>query len=170
MASTAHYLCNGRPQRDHFEQLFMLPGSGLTKKKSFAQPSHVWFGTILGEDNKAIKTRDGQPVKLMDLLNEAIEQAKKMVRKKTPTSTNKRRREGLEWLDLEQCDVLIYLRTEHWIMFSLGISYLLSRVTSSYLQYAVARIHSIFRKVDGSLRLDYSGNPTTVWTGKKIGP
>ena len=46
--------------------------------------SHVWFGTILGEDNKAIKTRDGQPVKLMDLLNEAIDRAKQMVKEKNP--------------------------------------------------------------------------------------
>ena len=46
--------------------------------------SHVWFGTILGEDNKAIKTRDGQPVKLLDLLNEAIERSKKIVLEKNP--------------------------------------------------------------------------------------
>ena len=54
------------------------------KKRFLSHLSHVWFGTILGEDNKAIKTRDGQPVKLMDLLNEAIDRAKKMVREKNP--------------------------------------------------------------------------------------
>ena len=38
----------------------------------------------MGEDNKAIKTRDGQPVKLMNLLQEAIDRAKKMVGDKNP--------------------------------------------------------------------------------------
>ena len=49
--------------------------------------ARFWFGTILGEDNKAIKTRDGQPIKLADLLNEAIERAGRMVREKNPELT-----------------------------------------------------------------------------------
>ena len=44
--------------------------------------------------------------------------------------------------------MLIYLRTELLIMFSHGINYShLQGNTAPYLQYAVARIHSIFRKV-----------------------
>ncbi|MGE9290499.1 MAG: arginine--tRNA ligase, partial [Puniceicoccales bacterium] len=56
------YVTDGR-QQDHFEQLF------LTVEKWFAASGkkaptlrHVWFGTILGEGGKAIKTRSGGSV------------------------------------------------------------------------------------------------------------
>ena len=84
--------------------------------------SHVWFGTILGKDNKAIKTREGQPVKLMKLLLEAIDRAKKMVQEKNP---------DLQEKEVERRDKMLALQGN----------------TSPYLQYAVARIHSLFRKV-----------------------
>ena len=42
--------------------------SGTQPKQKAPALNHVWFGTILGEDNKAIKTRDEQPIKLIDLL------------------------------------------------------------------------------------------------------
>ena len=61
------YVTDGR-QRDHFEQLFLTAGKWFEAEKETSPAlSHVWFGTILGEDNKAIKTRDGQPIKLIDL-------------------------------------------------------------------------------------------------------
>ena len=56
----------------------------LAEKDDSPELSHVWFGTILGEDNKAIKTRDGEPVKLIDLLTEATDRAQNMVLEKKP--------------------------------------------------------------------------------------
>jgi arginyl-tRNA synthetase len=64
-------------QADHFEQLW------LTTQKWFAAENyrrlprfeHVSFGSILGEDGKAIKTRSGDPIKLKALLDEAEERA-----------------------------------------------------------------------------------------------
>ena len=111
--------------------------------------SHVWFGTILGEDNKAIKTRDGQPVKLMDLLNEAIDRAKQMVREKNSElceeETERRARiiglGAVRYADLSQDRTLDYV-------FSWDKLLAMQGNTAPYLQYAVARIHSIFRKVN----------------------
>ena len=142
------YVTDGR-QRDHFEQLFMTTRKWFDQEKIFCPTlSHVWFGTILGEDNKAIKTRDGQPVKLMDLLNEAIERAKKMVREKNPDlneqETERRARViglgAVRYADLSQDRTLDYV-------FSWDKLLALQGNTAPYLQYAVARIHSIFRKV-----------------------
>ena len=80
----ANHLFNGLT-RDHFEQLFITTRKWFSaENREIPELSHAWFGTILGEDNKAIKTRDGQPVKLADLLNEAIERAGRMVREKKP--------------------------------------------------------------------------------------
>ena len=60
------YVTDGR-QRDHFEQLFITVKKWFNAEKTkIPTLTHVWFGTILGDDNKAIKTRDGQPIKLID--------------------------------------------------------------------------------------------------------
>ncbi len=143
------YVTDGR-QRDHFEQLF------LTAKKWFEAEdrplpslSHVWFGTILGEDNKAIKTRDGQPIKLIELLEEAIRRASKMVRQKNPelgdAEVERRARViglgAIRYADLSQDRTLDYVFAWDKLLAMQGN-------TAPYLQYAVARIHSIFRKLE----------------------
>jgi arginyl-tRNA synthetase len=43
---------------------------------------HVWFGTIFGEDGKAIGTRCGNPIKLKGLLNEIKSHALDIVNEK----------------------------------------------------------------------------------------
>jgi len=45
---------------------------------------HVWFGTVLGPDRKPLKSRDGTPLKLVDLLNEAKERAAAILQSKRP--------------------------------------------------------------------------------------
>ena len=143
------YVTDGR-QRDHFEQLFLTTQKWFSKEKMECPAlSHVWFGTILGEDNKAIKTRDGQQVKLMDLLNEAIHRSKRMIREKNPSleeeETDRRAKiiglGAVRYADLSQDRTLDYV-------FSWDKMLALQGNTAPYLQYAVARIHSIFRKAD----------------------
>ena len=140
--------------RDHFEQLF------LTVKKWFsaediAPPKlfHVWFGTILGDDNKAIKTRDGQPIKLIDLLKEAIERAKLLILEKNPSldSSEVEKRAkiiglgAVKYADLSQDRTLDYV-------FSWDKMLAMQGNTAPYLQYAVARINSILGRLKVSLK------------------
>ncbi len=142
------YVTDGR-QRDHFEQLFMTVQKWFSKEKNICPIlKHVWFGTILGEDNKAIKTRDGEPIKLIDLLNESIERAKALVVEKNPDLENSevsRRAKiiglgAIRYADLSQDRTLDYVFSWEKLLAMQGN-------TGPYLQYAVARIHSIFRKV-----------------------
>jgi len=49
-----------------------------------AELEHVWFGTVLGPDRKPLKSRDGTPLKLIDLLNEAKERAAAILKSKRP--------------------------------------------------------------------------------------
>ena len=144
------YVTDGR-QRDHFEQLFLTAEKWFdAEKRAIPKLSHVWFGTILGEDNKAIKTRDGEPIKLIDLLNEAIRRASEMVKEKNPELEPEeiQRRASIigigavKYADLSQDRTLDYV-------FSWEKMLAMQGNTAPYLQYAVARIHSIFRKIDG---------------------
>ena len=145
------YVTDGR-QRDHFEQLFLTARKWYeAENKETPTLSHVWFGTILGEDNKAIKTRDGQPIKLVDLLNEAIRRAASMVKEKNPelaTEEINRRAKiiglgAVKYADLSQDRTLDYVFSWEKLLAMQGN-------TAPYLQYAVARINSIFRKIEDS--------------------
>ena len=142
------YVTDGR-QRDHFEQLFLTTRKWFSAENRVSPKlSHVWFGTILGEDNKAIKTRDGQPLKLADLLDEAIERASKMVKDKkpdlSPDELSRRAKAiglgAVKYADLSQDRTLDYV-------FSWDKLLAMQGNTAPYLQYAVARVNSIFRKL-----------------------
>ena len=62
-------------QAQHFEQVF-----AISRQAGFAPDGvsleHVPFGLVLGEDGKKFKTRSGETVKLVDLLDEALSRAK----------------------------------------------------------------------------------------------
>lgn len=76
---TVLYVTDGRQQL-HFQQLFATAekwGIGLHLE-------HVWFGAILGQDRKPLKTRDGAQVKLRELLDEAEERARAILKEKRP--------------------------------------------------------------------------------------
>ena len=78
------YLTDAR-QQDHFEQLFLTTEKWF-EAKGYPIPKlkHVWWGTILGSDNKPIKTKSGESIKLQALIDEACERALKVVVEKNP--------------------------------------------------------------------------------------
>jgi arginyl-tRNA synthetase len=136
-------------QGDHFEQLF------LTVKKWFAakhyrlpELHHVTFGAVTGEDGKALKTRDGDTIRLKALLDEAEERAFALVTEKSPEFPEAERREiarvvgigSVQYADLSQN------RSSNYI-FSWEKMLALDGNTAPYLLYAVTRVHSIFRKL-----------------------
>jgi arginyl-tRNA synthetase len=135
-------------QADHFEQLF------LTAKKWFAAKQyrlpalhHVTFGAVTGEDGKALKTRSGDVIKLKALLDEAIDRAYAIVSEKNADLPEAERRDiarivgigAVQYADLAQN------RSSNYV-FSWDKMLALDGNTAPYLLYAVARIHSIFRK------------------------
>jgi arginyl-tRNA synthetase len=135
-------------QADHFEQLF------LTVKKWFAargyrvpELHHVTFGAVTGEDGKALKTRSGDVIRLKALLDEAVERAYAIVSEKNADLPEAERREiaqivgvgAVQYADLSQN------RSSNYV-FSWDKMLALDGNTAPYLLYAVARIHSIFRR------------------------
>ena len=73
------YVTDGRQQL-HFQWLF----DTAKRWGKTVHLEHVWFGTILGPDRKPLKSRDGTPIKLIDLLAEAIDRAKQILLEKRP--------------------------------------------------------------------------------------
>jgi len=130
----------------HLKQVF-----AIAKKAGFA-PAHCFlehhaFGTVMGSDGKPFKTRDGGTVKLIDLLEEAKKRAFDLVTEKNPGFSEEQRKEiaekvgigAVKYADLSKNRTSDYIFSwDHMLSFDGN--------TAPYLQYAYARIRSIFRK------------------------
>jgi len=138
------YVTDGRQQL-HFQQLFAA--FRRWQPDAVMKLAHVWFGSILGEDGKPFKTRSGETVKLADLLDEAEERAFKVVTEKSPDLPEPQRREIARVVGIgavKYADLLPNRQSDY--VFSWDKMLALSGNTAPYLQYAYARIRSIFRK------------------------
>ena len=141
------YVTDSR-QNDHFEQLFLTSRKWFAaRKRILPKLVHVNFGTILGENGKAMRTRDGAPMKLKDLLDGAIERAFKVVTEKNPNLSDEERRNVARVVGLGavRYSDLMQNRTSDYV-FSWDKMLSLEGNTAPYLLYAVARLHSIFRQ------------------------
>ncbi|WP_155055364.1 arginine--tRNA ligase [Streptomyces blattellae] len=113
---------------------------------------NMGYGTVLGADGKPFKTREGETVKLEDLLDEAVQRAAEVVREKAQDLTEDEIQEraaqvgigAVKYADLSTSPNRDY-------KFDLDQMVSLNGDTSVYLQYAYARIQSILRKA-GAVR------------------
>ncbi len=139
------YVTDGRQQL-HFQQLFAAFRKWQPDHLGL-KLAHVWFGSILGEDGKPFKTRSGETIKLADLLDEAEERALRVVTEKNPDLAEAARREIARVVGIgavKYADLLPNRQSDY--VFSWDKMLSLSGNTAPYLQYAYARIRSIFRK------------------------
>ncbi len=138
------YVTDGRQQL-HFQQIFAAFQKWHSESKT--KLAHVWFGSILGEDGKPFKTRSGETVKLSDLLDEAEMRALAIVDAKSPELPETQRREIARVVGIgavKYADLLPNRQSDY--VFSWDKMLALQGNTAPYLQYAFARIKSIFRK------------------------
>jgi arginyl-tRNA synthetase len=135
-------------QGDHFEQLFLTVEKWFAAKQ-YRRPElhHVTFGAVTGEDGKALRTRDGENIKLRQLLDEAETRALAVVREKSPELPEAEQRQIAEVVGVSavQYADLAQNRSSNYV-FSWDKMLALEGNTAPYLLYAVARIRSIFRK------------------------
>lgn len=138
-------------QSPHFKKLFIAFTRWQPDVAARVKLVHIGFGKILGEDGKPFKTRSGDTVKLADLLDEAEERALKVVTEKSadiPEGTRKDIARVVGIGAVKYADLLPNRQSDY--MFSWDKMLALSGNTAPYLQYAYARIKSIFRKAGAS--------------------
>ncbi len=137
----------GAPQALHFNQLF-----DATRRWGLeGNLQHIAFGSILGPDGTMMKTRSGESVGLMEVLEEAEERALAVVQEKNPDLTEDEKAEiaravgigAVKYLELSQHRLTDY-------KFSWDKMLAFQGNTAPYLQYSYVRTRSIFRKLEGS--------------------
>ena len=139
----------GTPQKQHFEMVFQV-----AKKAGFMshnhQAVHVNFGSVLDTDGKVLKSREGEVIKLHDLLEESIRRAKQSIDDKNPDLLGKEREEVARAVGIgavKYADLSTERTKDYVFDWEKMLSF--EGNTAPYLQYAYARISSIFRKWGG---------------------
>ncbi len=110
---------------------------------------HHMFGMMLGKDGKPFKTRAGGTVKLADLLDEALERARRLVAEKNPDMPADELEKlanavgigAVKYADLSKN------RTTDYI-FDWDNMLAFEGNTAPYMQYAYTRVLSVFRKAN----------------------
>ena len=136
----------GVPQTLHFRQIF----DAAARWGKTGDFRHVAFGSILGEDRKLMKTRSGDNVGLVEVLEEAVERAAKIIAEKNSDLSADEAAEiakivgigAVKFAELSQGRLTDYV-------FAWDRMLALQGDTAPYLQYSSVRIRSIFRKLDG---------------------
>ena len=140
----------GAPQQLHFRQVFAAAQRrGVTTKMT-----HIAFGSILGPDGKMFKTRSGETVGLLEVIDEAIERSRAAADEKEQGFTSEEKDEiariigsgAVKYAELSQNRLTDY-------KFSWDKMLSLQGNTAPYLLNAYVRTRSIFRKLDGEVTL-----------------
>ena len=132
-------------QSQHFKQFSdAARRAGWLDGVSF---EHVTFGAIMGPDGKPYKTKSGETVKLGDVVNEAVERALVIVTEKNPEIPEESRKTVARAVGvgaIKYYDMVRDRATDYVFDWEKMLSF--DGNTAPYLQYANARICSIFRK------------------------
>ncbi len=136
----------GAPQQQHFQMVFAVARMAGWLPDD-VEVVHVAFGNVLGDDRKMLKSRSGEPMKFVELLDEALERADVAVASKNPDLTAQERSAVAHMIGIGAVKYA-ELSTDRVKDYVFDWDRMLSfdGNTGPYLQYAHARICSIFRR------------------------
>ncbi|WP_364745274.1 arginine--tRNA ligase [Arthrobacter sp. LAR12-1-1.1] len=147
----------GAPQNVHL-RMVMATARDAGWLPDTVEAVHVQIGNVLGEDGKILKSRSGAPVKLMALLEEAVDRARAVIDASRPELSEDERAVTARQVGIgavKYADLSTGHDTEYVFDFDRMLA--LSGNTGPYVQYAAARIRSILRKA-GVLE-QFTGGP-----------
>ncbi len=136
----------GTPQSQHLQMVWKA-AEMLGVLVAPARAVHVNFGNVLGDDRKMLKSRSGEPAMLLDLVDGAIERGRAVVAERSGELPAEERAAlgnalgigALKYAELSSDRIKDYV-------FDWSRMLALEGNTAPYLQYAHARICSIFRR------------------------
>jgi arginyl-tRNA synthetase len=131
----------------HFQMVFGAGERAGYYDSAKVKLDHVTFGVVLGPDGKKFKTRSGETEKLIDLLQEAVSRAGKIIDERLPGLSEEERKQtaralgigAIKYADLSGNRIKDY-------MFSYDRMLKFEGNTAAFLLYAYVRIQGIKRK------------------------
>ena len=135
----------------HFKQTEIV-GRKAGFYKDDTSYEHCPFGMMLGSDGKPFKTRSGGTIKLVDLLDEAVERADTLIAQRSTDLSDAQRTEVARIVGIgavKYADLSKNRTTDYVFNWDTMLSF--EGNTAPYLQYAYTRVVSIFRNAGVSL-------------------
>jgi len=158
-ADRALYVVDAR-QSLHFQQVFAVAAAAGFSNEAISL-EHISYGTMMGSDGKPFKTRSGDVVKLVDLLDEAVTRAFDLVSSKNPDLEEAERRHIAQAVGIaavKYADLSKNRTSDYLFDWSSMLSF--EGNTAPYLMYAYARIKTLLAKqavdTDGIIRFPES--------------
>ncbi len=149
-ADRISYVVDAR-QSEHFKQIFTI-----ARKANIVSPNvkleHIAFGTMMDKSGKPFKTRDGGTIKLIDLLDEAVLRAKETIKNRGNYTNSKdlyRVARVIGIGAIKYADLSINRESNYIFSWDKMLSF--DGNTALYMQYAYARISSIFKRYNQEL-------------------
>jgi len=151
----------GAEQSQHFDMVFQV-----ARQANFMDDSiksvHIPFGLVVGSDGKKLASRDGEAISLKELLEESIVRANKSILEKNPDISESERAEISRMIgigSIKYADLSVDRNKNYVFDWDKMLSF--EGNTAPYLQYAHARICSIFRKASIQ-REDFTNNEISI--------
>ena len=158
-ADRSLYVVDAR-QSLHFQQVFAVAAAAGFSDEAISL-EHISYGTMMGSDGKPFKTRSGDVVKLVDLLDEAVTRAFDLVSSKNPDLEKTERRHIAQAVGIaavKYADLSKNRTSDYLFDWSSMLSF--EGNTAPYLMYAYARIRTLLAKqtvdTDGIIRFPES--------------
>jgi arginyl-tRNA synthetase len=137
----------GMPQSQHLAMVFAVARMAGWLPDT-VRCEHVGFGNVLSADRKMFKTRSGETVKLVALVNEAVEKAGESLERRTSDLDDDQKKVLASQIALAAIKYAdLSTERQHDYVFDLDRMISFEGDTGPYLQYAHARLRSIFRRL-----------------------
>lgn len=154
LGATRIFYVVGAPQAQHFAMVFdVAKMAGWVTEK--CRPQHVAFGSVLGADRQMYRTRTGDSVRLVDLIDASFDKALGIVKENSPDFSVEEQEAiahavgnaAIKYSDLSNDRVKDYVFDLDRMVSPIGN-------TGPYLLYAHARSRSILRKAKSEHNVD----------------
>ena len=136
----------GAEQSQHFSMVFQVAKDAEFMGEEI-KAVHVPFGLVMGSDGKKLASREGKAITLKELLEESVTRAEKLILEKNPSMTDSDRSKVSRMIGIgaiKYADLSIDRNKNYVFDWNKMLSF--DGNTAPYLQYAHARICSIFRR------------------------
>ena len=136
----------GAEQSQHFSMVFQVAKDAKFMDEK-TKAVHVSFGLVMGSDGKKLASREGKAITLEELLEESVNRAEKLILEKNSSMSDSDRKKVsimIGIVAIKYADLSIDRNKNYVFDWDKMLSF--DGNTAPYLQYAHARICSIFRK------------------------
>ena len=136
----------GAEQSQHFSMVFQVAKDAEFMGEEI-KAVHVPFGLVMGSDGKKLASREGKAITLKELLEESVTRAEKLILEKNPSMPDSDRSKVSRMIGIgaiKYADLSIDRNKNYVFDWNKMLSF--DGNTAPYLQYAHARICSIFRR------------------------